>query len=85
NGNAVGPLTVAPFLGLAIYGFDFAKDVSFFMNLLVHTSFMRCAVVALVITVFGMDRQMLDCKDPIYCHFQDPKVGWNFGKIGSLI
>ncbi|KAF6202720.1 hypothetical protein GE061_003122 [Apolygus lucorum] len=74
NGTAVGPLTVAPFLGLAIYGFDFAREVSFFMNILVHTSFMRCGVVALIITVFGMNRGMLECSDPFYCHFQDPEV-----------
>jgi hypothetical protein len=35
------------------------------------TSFMRCGVVALVLTVFGMDRADLDCNE-VYCHFKKP-------------
>lgn len=36
-------------------------------------SFMRDGVVALVLTVFGYNREVLDCDD-IYCHFSDPRV-----------
>ncbi|XP_021933220.1 ATP-binding cassette sub-family G member 1-like isoform X2 [Zootermopsis nevadensis] len=73
NGCAVGPMVVAPFLGLAVYGFDFAEKISWVMNALMKTSFMRCGIVALVLTVFGLDRADLDCND-IYCHFKKPKV-----------
>ncbi|PNF37623.1 ATP-binding cassette sub-family G member 1 [Cryptotermes secundus] len=73
NGCVVGPLVVAPFLGLAVYGFDFAEKISWTMNTLMKTSFMRCGVVALVLTTFGFDRPDLDCDD-IYCHFKEPKV-----------
>jgi hypothetical protein len=66
-------MVVAPFLGLAVYGFDFAEKISWSMNALMKTSFMRCGVVALVLTVFGLDRPDLDCDD-IYCHFKKPEV-----------
>jgi hypothetical protein len=66
-------MVVAPFLGLAVYGFDFAEKISWAMNALMKTSFMRCGVVALVLTVFGFDRPDLDCEG-IYCHFRKPKV-----------
>lgn len=64
---------MAPFLGLAIYGFDFAADVSAAMKLLMKMSFIRGGVVSLILTVFGHNRHQLDCAD-MYCHFDDPKV-----------
>jgi hypothetical protein len=66
-------MVVAPSLGLAVYGFDFAQKISWAMNLLMKTSFMRCGIVALVLTVFGLDRADLDCND-VYCHFKKPTV-----------
>ncbi|KAJ9585648.1 hypothetical protein L9F63_002568, partial [Diploptera punctata] len=73
NGCAVGPLAIAPSLGLAVYGFDFAQQISWLMNAVMKFSFMRCGIVALVLTVFGLERPDLDCND-IYCHFKKPKV-----------
>ncbi|XP_063221193.1 ATP-binding cassette subfamily G member 4 [Bacillus rossius redtenbacheri] len=73
NGSAVGPSLIAPFLGLAIYGFDFARSIPTWMGVLMRTSFMRCGAVALVLTVFGMDRKLLDC-DEVYCHYRNPKT-----------
>jgi hypothetical protein len=66
-------MVVAPFLGLAVYGFDFAQHISWSMNALMKTSFMRCGIVALVLTVFGLDRADLDCSE-IYCHYKKPIV-----------
>lgn len=73
NGCAIGPTTLAPFLGLGIYGFDFAPQIPFLMNILMKTSFVRCGIVATVLTVFGFDRQPLECND-VYCHFAKPDV-----------
>lgn len=73
NGCAIGPLAIAPFLGLAIYGFDFAKSIPMLMNLVMKTSFLRCGVVAMVLTIFGFNRKPLDCDD-IYCHFAKPNI-----------
>lgn len=73
NGCAIGPMVVAPSLGLAVYGFDFAQQISWTMNALMKTSFMRCGIVALVLTVFGLDRADFDCSE-IYCHFKKPVV-----------
>ncbi|XP_063363293.1 ATP-binding cassette sub-family G member 4 [Cydia amplana] len=73
NGCAIGPTAIAPFLGLAIYGFDFAHRIPLLMNLLMKTSFIRCGVVAMVLTIFGFGRTPLDCKD-VYCHFSKPDV-----------
>jgi hypothetical protein len=64
---------MAPFLGLAIYGFDFAADIPALMNLAMKLSFIRGGVVSLVLTVFGHNRPQLACSD-VYCHFDDPKV-----------
>ncbi|XP_023936390.2 ATP-binding cassette sub-family G member 1 [Bicyclus anynana] len=73
NGCAIGPAAIAPFLGLAIYGFDFAHKIPLIMNIIMKTSFIRCGVVAMILTVFGFGRKSLDCKD-MYCHFAKPDV-----------
>ncbi|XP_055378440.1 ATP-binding cassette sub-family G member 1 [Condylostylus longicornis] len=73
NGAVVAPLTIAPLLGLAIYGFDFAASIPAVLNLIMKFSYIRVSVVAFVLIVFGFDRPNLDCND-IYCHFGDPKV-----------
>ncbi|XP_025412973.1 ATP-binding cassette sub-family G member 4 [Sipha flava] len=73
NGSAVGPMMIAPFLGLAIYGFDFAHQVPWLMEIIMQTSFLRCGVMGLVITVFGLNRKPLEC-DTGYCHFRDPNI-----------
>ncbi|GBP74157.1 ATP-binding cassette sub-family G member 1 [Eumeta japonica] len=73
NGCAIGPMSIAPFLGLAIYGFDFAHSIPLLMNVIMKTSFIRCGVVAMVLTMFGLGRKPLDCDD-VYCHFAKPDV-----------
>lgn len=73
NGSVVGPMIIAPFMGLAVYGFDFAPQITWGMNLLMKFSYIRVGVVAFVLTVFGFQREELDC-DEIYCHFSDPRV-----------
>ncbi|XP_044735311.1 ATP-binding cassette sub-family G member 4 [Chrysoperla carnea] len=82
NGCAVGPGVVAPFLGLAVYGFDFAKEIPWFLYAVMKVSFMRCGVVALVLTVFGYDRPVLDCND-VYCLFDHPEKLLNFLDISN--
>lgn len=37
------------------------------------TSFIRCGVVAMVLTVFGFGRKPLECNE-VYCHFAKPDV-----------
>nr|AAL68329.1 RE70153p [Drosophila melanogaster] len=73
NGSVVGPMLIAPLMGLAVYGFDFAPQVSGGMQLLMKFSYVRVGVVSLVLAVFGFQREELDC-DAIYCHFSDPRV-----------
>ncbi|KAJ0178424.1 hypothetical protein K1T71_006247 [Dendrolimus kikuchii] len=73
NGCAIGPAAIAPFLGLGIYGFDFAHEISLLMNILMKTSFIRCGIVAMVLTIFGFNRKPLRC-DEMYCHFAKPEV-----------
>lgn len=73
NGCAMGPASIAPFLGLAIYGFDFAHEIPLLMNIIMKLSFMRCGIVAMVLTVFGFGRQNLECNE-MYCHFANPEV-----------
>jgi len=74
NGCAVGPMTLAPFLGFAIYGFDFARTIPLWLWPMLKASFMRSGVIAMIIAVFGMNRPTLECHNPMYCHFSDPKV-----------
>lgn len=66
-------MVISSFIGLAIYGFDFAAQIPYFMNTFMKLSYMRDAVVALVLTLFGFNREVLEC-DVIYCHFSDPRV-----------
>lgn len=44
-------------------------------------------MIALIISVFGMNREMLECSDPVYCHFQDPKVSEliTIGQLNNLM
>ncbi|KAL0270444.1 UNVERIFIED_CONTAM: hypothetical protein PYX00_007858 [Menopon gallinae] len=77
NGSAVGPAIVAPLLGLAVYGFDFARQVSWFTYAIMKLSFIRCAVVATAITIFGFGRGPMECNE-VYCHFKEPKLVLDF-------
>ncbi|EDV97080.1 ATP-binding cassette sub-family G member 1 [Drosophila grimshawi] len=83
NGSVVGPMLIAPLMGLAVYGFDFASQISGGMNLLMKFSYVRVGVVALILTVFGFQREELDC-DEIYCHFGDPRVLLRFLDIEKV-
>lgn len=76
-------MCMAPFLGLAIYGFDFAADVSVFMYGIMKMSFIRGGVVSLVLTVFGHNRKPLECNE-VYCHFDDPKVLLRYLRIENF-
>nr|CAD7412656.1 unnamed protein product [Timema cristinae] len=73
NGCAMGPSTVTPALVLAIYGFDFARKIPWWVNMIQRISYMRCGTVALIVTLFSLQREPLSCTD-IYCHYSDPLV-----------
>lgn len=79
----MGPMIIAPFLGLACYGFDFAAQIPDIMNFIMKMSYVRVGVVAMVLSVFGYDRAALDCND-MYCHFSDPKVLLKFLDIEKV-
>lgn len=83
NGSAVGPMMIAPFMGLAIYGFDFASEIPTFMNIIMKFSYIRVGAVSMVISIFGFNREELACND-IYCHFGDPKVLLRFLQMDKL-
>lgn len=83
NGSVLGPLLIAPLLGLAIYGFDFAADIPMVMYAIMKVSYIRVGVVSMVLSVFGYDRMQLDCAD-VYCHFDDPKVLLRFLRIEKV-
>lgn len=74
---------IAPFLGLAIYGFDCAQRIPFLMNVLMKFSFVRGSVISLVFTVFGFNRKRLECNAQ-YCHFADPKTLLKYLDIENL-
>lgn len=83
NGSVVGPLLIAPLLGLAIYGFDFAADIPMVMYAIMKVSYIRVGIVSLVLSVFGYGREQLDCAE-VYCHFDDPKVMLRFLRIEKV-
>ncbi|XP_073837498.1 ATP-binding cassette subfamily G member 4 isoform X2 [Musca autumnalis] len=83
NGSVFGPMSIAGFMGLAIYGFDFANQIPPIMDWFMKISFMRDGVVALVITIFGYGRDILDC-DEVYCHFQHPRVLLKFLNLENV-
>lgn len=76
-------MSIAAFMGLAIYGFDFAGQISPAMDWFMKISFMRDGVVALVITIFGYGRDILDCGE-IYCHFSNPRVLLKFLNLENV-
>lgn len=66
-------MTIAAFMGLAIYGFDFAPEIPPAMDWFMRISFMRDGLVGFILTLFGYGREVLHCND-MYCHFSDPRV-----------
>lgn len=76
-------MIIAPLMGLAIYGFDFASQIPGAMNVLMKFSYVRVGVVALILAVFGFQREELDC-DEIYCHFSDPRVLLKFLDVDKV-
>lgn len=83
NGCAVGPMSLAPFVGFAIYGFDFAKNIPFWIKPILNTSFLRSGVIALIIDVYGMNRKRLECHE-MYCHFKNPKVALHYLNLDNV-
>uniref|UniRef100_A0A1L8E4C2 Putative pleiotropic drug resistance pdr1-15 abc superfamily protein n=1 Tax=Nyssomyia neivai TaxID=330878 RepID=A0A1L8E4C2_9DIPT len=83
NGCATGPMILAPMLGLAIYGFDFAAEIPLQMYALMKLSFLRIGVESIVLITFGYGREQLDCNF-IYCHFDDPKVLLRYLRIEEV-
>uniref|UniRef100_A0ABK9MIZ9 ABC transporter domain-containing protein n=1 Tax=Glossina morsitans morsitans TaxID=37546 RepID=A0ABK9MIZ9_GLOMM len=73
NGTVVGPVTIATFLGTAIYGFDFVSRIPKIVDILLTFTFMRVGCKALIFTLFGFGREKLNCDD-YFCHFSDPRV-----------
>lgn len=78
NGSIIGPMAMAPLLGFAAYGIDFARSISPILYPILRTSYMRSAVSGLILTIFGMHRHHLDCPEDQYCHFNDPKVALHY-------
>ena len=83
NGSAVGPAVVAPFLGLAVYGFDFARDIPWFIYGIMKLSFMRCGVIATALALFGFGRKTFEC-NAMYCHFKKPDLILHFLNVESV-
>ncbi|CAH1400151.1 unnamed protein product [Nezara viridula] len=85
NGAIIGAMTLAPLLGLASYGFDFMRTVPFFMEFIVRLSFMRSGVYALVLIIYSLGREPLECPENIvHCHFSDPKVALYFLNLQDI-
>ncbi|CAH1399800.1 unnamed protein product [Nezara viridula] len=75
NGSIVGPMTLTPIFGFAIYGIDFSRTIDPFMSLLLRTSFMRSARTLLFLVGYGLGRGKLECSmDTSHCIFNDPRV-----------
>ncbi|XP_014288183.1 ATP-binding cassette subfamily G member 4 isoform X2 [Halyomorpha halys] len=75
NGSIVGPMTLTPVFGFAIYGIDFSRAMGPLMNLLVRTSFMRSARTLLFLVGYGLGRERMDCSmESSHCIFNDPRV-----------
>ncbi|KAF2902428.1 hypothetical protein ILUMI_03758, partial [Ignelater luminosus] len=72
NGSVVAPAIAAPLVYFCIYGMGYGSTIGILMKSLMYTSFLRLALVAVVLSIFG-DRRQLECTDEIYCHYKDPK------------
>ncbi|XP_068085364.1 ATP-binding cassette subfamily G member 4 [Anabrus simplex] len=73
NGAIVGPATIAPLLAMSVIGMGYGTSVKPFMKLLRSLSFMRYSLVGMSLSIFGMNRQDMDCA-ATYCYHQDPKI-----------
>ncbi|XP_014276196.1 ATP-binding cassette subfamily G member 4 isoform X3 [Halyomorpha halys] len=74
NSCAIGPFTLAPFIGLATYGYDFMKTIHPLMDVLIQLSYVRSGIIGNILVLFGLDRKELYCPDHIdYCLYKDPR------------
>lgn len=60
---------------LCFYGVGQTTYMHLGLKILRYASFLRCSLVALVLPIFGDDRQPFKCTDEIYCYYTDPKKG----------
>lgn len=60
-------------MGVSIYGFDYAKEITPFIHFIIQFSFVRISWISFVLCDFGLNRKRLNC-DQFYCHFGgDPR------------
>ncbi|XP_049868328.1 ATP-binding cassette sub-family G member 1-like [Pectinophora gossypiella] len=71
NGTIFGPFFIMPFVVFSGF-FLLYSDAPGFFRWLFHVSFLKHGLVALTISMFGMDRQKLLCSDLI-CRYTYPK------------
>lgn len=44
------------------------------MLFIMKFTFIRYAVVGLAKTLYGLDRELMDCSDELYCHYKDSSL-----------
>ncbi|CAH2076722.1 unnamed protein product, partial [Iphiclides podalirius] len=70
NGVVFGPFFIMPFTVFSGFFLRYS-DAPVFFRWLFNLSFLKHGLVGLVISIFGMDRPKLVCKE-LYCHYSYP-------------
>lgn len=82
----MGPVVTVPFMIISVYGMGWANSVPIYMKILMYTSYLRFGLEGLVISVYGNNREGMDCpKTEFYCHFKEPeRLLQEVGMIGIV-
>lgn len=71
GGTFIGPISSIPMVLLSGF-FVNLKDIPVYIQWLPYISFIRYSFEGMLISIYGLDRAILDCQD-VFCYYKYPK------------
>ena len=72
----MAPASFSPLLAVAVYGMGHGDSLEGYMSFLMGLSYIRYGLVAIVLSIYGMNRGELTCEyqEIGYCHYKNPEL-----------
>ncbi|KAF4518788.1 hypothetical protein B566_EDAN005409 [Ephemera danica] len=72
NGTFIGPVISVPMMMFAGFGVTL-RDIPTYMIPGTYISYLRFGLEGLVLTIYGYNRERLECDNELYCHYRYPE------------